>query len=149
MSCKCLVAHLNVVGYSDSCLICLPIAGLSVVWSYKFLVEYLNAPLFYSYHDYYKFETQSLWVYSNKKGKGKPTRHKISFSVLTVESNVLKSKCAAFANFIHKKDALVAPINTISNSYDKYGYSPIFTVHDCFVTYLLVMGTSHLTNSQT
>ena len=93
----------------------------------------LSTPLFYSYQDYRKFETQSVWVYSNKKGKGKPTRHKISFNVLTAERNVLKSKCATFANFIHQKDALVA-INTVSNFYDKYGYSPIYTVHDCFVS---------------
>lgn len=93
----------------------------------------LSTPLFYSYQDYRKFEKQSVWIYSNKKGKGKPTRHKISFNVLTTERNVLKSKCATFANFIHQKDALVA-INTVRKFYETYGESPIYTVHDCFVS---------------
>ena len=93
----------------------------------------LSTPLFYSYQDYRKFEKQSVWIYSNHKGKEKRTRHKISFNVLTTKRNVMKSKCATFANFIHQKDALVA-INTIRSFYETYGESPIYTVHDCFVS---------------
>lgn len=71
----------------------------------------------------FSFEKQSVWVYSNKKGKEKRTRHKLSFNVLTKKSNALKSKCATFANFIHQKDALIA-INTISCFYKTYGEKP-------------------------
>ncbi|MCO5609071.1 hypothetical protein L7F22_063293 [Adiantum nelumboides] len=93
----------------------------------------LSTPLFYSYQDYRKFEKQSVWIYSNKKSKDKRTRHKLSFNILTKQRNVLKSKCATFANFIHQKDALVA-INTICSFYETYGEKPIYTVHDCFVS---------------
>lgn len=93
----------------------------------------LSTPLFYSYQDYRKFEKQSVWIYSNHKGKEKRTRHKISFNVLTTKRNVTKSKCATLANFIHQKDALIA-INTIRSIYDTVGEIPIYTVHDCFVS---------------
>lgn len=93
----------------------------------------LTTPLFYSYQDYRKFDKQSVWIYSNKKGREKPTRHKISFNILTTERNVLKSKCSTFANFIHQKDALIA-INTVKHFYKKYQENSMYTVHDCFVS---------------
>lgn len=97
----------------------------------------LSTPLFYSYQDYRKFEKQSVWIYSNHKGKDKRTRHKISFNVLTTKRNAIKSKCSTLANFIHQKDALIA-INTIRSIYDTVGETPtptpIYTVHDCFVS---------------
>lgn len=93
----------------------------------------LSTPLFSSYQDYRKFEKQSVWVYSNRKKKGLPTRHKISFNVLTQNRNVLKSKCATFANFIHQKDALVS-ITMVNKFFSQYSEKPMYTVHDCFVS---------------
>ena len=97
----------------------------------------LSTPIFHSFQDYRKFKKPSVWIQSYNKSKGKYTRHKISFNVLTPFRNVRKSKCATFANFIHQKDALVA-LNMVQQFFNLYGDSPMYTVHDCFVSnYLL------------
>ena len=96
----------------------------------------LSTPLFNSFQDYRKFEKQNVWIYSVKapgKGSRRPTRHKISFNVLTTQRNVRKSKSATFANFIHQKDALVS-INMLNKFFSRYGDNPMYTVHDCFVS---------------
>lgn len=74
-----------------------------------------------------------MWISVRKKGSEKRTRHKISLSLISNEKNVLKSKSATFANYIHQKDATIA-INLVNRFMRVYPNKPIYTVHDCFVS---------------